>query len=168
MKSTDKTLSLRLISLVSSMRSNFVLLFFLMTVCILVEANGQNVSGDKSTVADLDVNGTPAFAEVLLRSTELQAELESLMLDYTDEHPRVKDITYELSVLSKEQKRLLATKAGDIGRLSAALGKMMVLKAEHETQLWKLSENYKDDHPEVRRTKKKVEVYQDAIDRILK
>ena len=58
-------------------------------------------------------------------------------------------------------------KTADRDRASAALGKLMVRKVEAEIGLWKLQEDYADTHPEVKRAKRKVEIYERAIKDIL-
>jgi hypothetical protein len=44
---------------------------------------------------------TPTFAEILLRRTERESELEEFLLDYTGEFPKVNEIRCELSLLQK-------------------------------------------------------------------
>ena len=43
----------------------------------------------------------------------------------------------------------------------------MVRKIELETDVWNLLRTYKDEHPDVKRAKRKVEIYQAAINDIL-
>ena len=42
-----------------------------------------------------------------------------------------------------------------------------VRKVEAEIELWKVQQDYADNHPDVRRAKKKVEIYEKAIKEIL-
>jgi hypothetical protein len=111
------------------------------------------------------VTSSPAFAEVLLRKTELQAELESLLTEYTEDYPKVKESRYELSVLQKEADRLMAVK--DASKLTLAVGKLIVRKCELETELWSLLNQYKEGHPDVKRAHKKVDIFEQAIRQIL-
>ena len=60
--------------------------------------------------ADPNVRATPAYAEVLLRKTDLEAELEALLMEYTEDYPKVKDLRLELNVLKPEIERILAVK----------------------------------------------------------
>ena len=110
---------------------------------------------------------SPAHAELLLKRTELQSELESLVLEYTEEFPKVVQIRYSLTVLQKESERIRAVKPAEASKLTLALGKLMVRKIELETDLWELLKNYKDEHPDVKRAKRKVEIYEAAIKEIL-
>lgn len=113
------------------------------------------------------VRSTPAYAELLLHKTELESDLDSLLVDYTEEYPRVKAIRLELGFLKVEMDRLLAVKVADTGRFSQALGRLMLRKVELETELDALRVQYKDDHPDVRKARKKIDAFESAIKEIL-
>jgi uncharacterized protein involved in exopolysaccharide biosynthesis len=119
----------------------------------------------KSSVQTL--KSSPAYAELLLRKTERESELEEFLLDYTEEFPKVKEIKFELGVLNKEMDKILAVNTSESGKLTLALGKLIVRKIELETDLWNLRRQYNEDHPEVKRAKRKVEVFEKAIKEIL-
>ena len=126
-----------------------------------------NIAAQTTRVEPNPVKATPAYAELLLRRTELTSSVESLLLDYTEEYPKVKEIKVELGFLKIEIDRLLAVKPGDTGKLSIALGKLMLRKVELETELDALRAQYKDEHPDVKKARRKVEVFESAIREIL-
>jgi hypothetical protein len=126
----------------------------------------QTVASSANTSAADAVRSSPAFAEVLLKRTELESELESLLIDYTDEYPRVREIRYSLTVLKRDMDKISATKPADTGKLTLALGKLMIKRMELETDLWELLQTYKDEHPDVKRAKRRVEIYERAIKEI--
>jgi chromosome segregation ATPase len=113
------------------------------------------------------VRSSPAYAELLLQKTELESTLESLLVDYTEEYPKIKGLRVELRLLQAEMDRLLAVKPENSSRLTLALGKLMLRKVELETELETLRAQYKDDHPDVKKAKRKVEVFESAIKEIL-
>lgn len=125
-----------------------------------------NNQADSGTVIQA-IRSSPAFSEVILRRAELEAELESLLLDFTEEYPKIKAARYGLSQLQKQIDLLLAVKAADAGKLTLALGKLMVKKVELETDLWSLQQNLADGHPDVKRARRKVEIFEKAIKDIL-
>jgi hypothetical protein len=104
-----------------------------------------------------------AYAELLLKRTELQSDLESFILEYTEEYPKVKEIRFVLGLYDREIARLARVKATDSEKLTVALGKLMVRRVELETDLWKLQQAYKDEHPDVKRAKRRVDIYEEAI-----
>ena len=135
-----------------------------------IAAFGQNTSERKTDTTTLTASTTSsaAYAELILKKTELQSELEGLILEYTEEYPRVKEIRYVLTLFDGEIARLAKVKSADAAKLTEALGKLMTRKIDLETELWRLQANYKDEHPEVKRAKKRVEIFENAIAQILK
>ena len=144
-----------------------VLVFFATLLC----PAQKTVPTPKPTpalVADLQpIKSSPAYAELLLHKTELNSDLDSLLVDYTEEYPKVKTIRVELSFLNVEMDRLFTVNAAEAGKLTIALGKLMLRKVELETELVTLRAQYKDDHPDVHKAKKKVETFESAIKEIL-
>ena len=110
---------------------------------------------------------TTAYAELLLRKTERESELEEFLLDYTEEFPKVKELRFELDLLSKEMDKILAVNASEAGKLTLALGKLIVRKTELEVDVWNLKRQYSDDHLEVKRARRKLETFEKAIKEIL-
>jgi hypothetical protein len=110
---------------------------------------------------------SPAYAEILLRKTELTSNLESLILDYTEEFPKVKELRQSIVLLDRESARLSRVKPNELGKLTLALGKLIVRKVELEVDVLNLQRTYKDEHPDVKRAVRKVEIYESAIAEIL-
>ena len=113
------------------------------------------------------VKASPAYAELLLRRTERESELEELLINYTDDFPKVKEIRIELDSIQQEMKRILAVSESEAGKLTLALGKLMLRKIEIQTDLWKLRQQYSNDHPDVIRQRRKIEIFEKAIKEIL-
>lgn len=136
---------------------------------LLFAATGFAQTKTKPTPANglNPVKSSPAYAEVLLKKTELSAELEGLLVEYTEEFSKVKELRYESGLLQKEMDRLLTINAADASRLSAALGKLMVRKCELDTDLWSLLLQFNDQHPDVKRAKRKSDLFGAAINDIL-
>ncbi|HTK38765.1 MAG TPA: hypothetical protein VL325_09765 [Pyrinomonadaceae bacterium] len=133
-----------------------------------VFCSAQARSAAKTQPVDAQiVRSSPAYSEVLLRKTELEADIEALLTDYTEDFPKIQEDRYALTAIDAEMKKLQAVKPGEASKLTLALGKLMVRKVEVETDLWRLQKQYKDDHPEVKRAKKKAEIFEKAINEIL-
>lgn len=113
------------------------------------------------------IRASAAYAEVLLRKTELEADLESYLADYTEENPKVVDARHEIGILIRDIDRIYAVRPTEIGKLTLALGKLIVKRAALETDLLRVQRNYSADHPEVRRAKKRVQIFDKSIKEIL-
>lgn len=149
-----------------SQKASFVI--FLAILFLTVSTFSQTASKPTSVkVEPGPVRASSAYAEILLKKTDVQSELEAILIDYTDEFPKVRELKYLSVALQRELDRLLTIKPAEAGKLTLALGKMIVRRVELETDLWNLQRNYMDEHPDVKRAKKKVAIYDAAIKEIL-
>ena len=146
-----------------------LLLCLAMVFSICMAASGQaKPAAAKPAAEDLThVKSSPAYAELQLKRTELFSDLESVVLDYTEEFPKVKEMRFTLSLLDRDIARISKVKSNEASKLTLALGKLMVRRIELETDLWNLLRSYKDEHPDVKRAKRKVDLYEAAIVEIL-
>lgn len=113
------------------------------------------------------IRSSPAYAQVLLRKTELKADLEALLADYTEANPKIIDLRSELAALDRSIEKLFGVKPSETGKLTLALGNLLVRKAGLETDLARLTRSYNKDHPEVKRAHRRVEIFDAAIKEIL-
>lgn len=143
----------------------FRIIFILLIIAVPFVAAQMTTKTVTQTTTVNPAKSSPAFAEIILRKTELSAELESLLLDYTEDFPKVKELRFEIGLLQKDLEKVLAV--SDASRLSAALGKLIVRKIQLQVDVWNLQKQYNDEHPEVKRAKRKVEIYEQAIKEIL-
>ncbi len=142
----------------------------LVLLMMVVGGQAQRTIERKVDLADratADYKTSAAYAEVRLRRAELESDLEAFLQEYTEEYPRVKEIKISLELLQKEADRLPAAASRGSQGLTLALGKLMVRKVELETDLRRLLENLQPAHPDVKRAKRKVEIYEAAIKEIL-
>jgi len=114
------------------------------------------------------IRSSAAYSEVLLRKTQLQADLEALLADYTEANPKIIDLRTELAAINKSLEKIFAVRPTETGKLTLALGKLIVDQARLQTDLARLLRSYGNDHPEVKRARRKVEIFESAINEILK
>lgn len=145
-----------------------IVLAMTLSMCLLAMGQGNKPVAKPSAVDDLSpVKSSPAYAELQLRRTEVLSELESLLIDYNEEYPKIKELRHTISLLDRDIARISKLKTGEASKLTLALGKLMVRRIELETDWWNLQKSYKDEHPDVKRAKRKVEIYESAISDIL-
>ncbi len=116
---------------------------------------------------DQAIKNSPAFAEILLRKVEIETGLEDLLETFTEEYPKVKEMRFQLGVADKIMERIMAVNPSEAGKLSSALGKLLIRKIELETDLWHLQKEYNDEHPQIKRAKRKLAVFDKAVREIL-
>lgn len=114
------------------------------------------------------IRSSAAYAEVLLRRTELLADLEALAPGYTDINPKILDLRFEISALDRTVEKLFAVRPTETGKLTTALGKLLVRHSMLEAELARLSRSYSPDHPELKRARRRMEIFDSAVKEILK
>jgi hypothetical protein len=111
--------------------------------------------------------GSPAYAEVLLKKTEVEAEYEALLIDYTEEYPKVKENKLALRLLLIEIEKLSKIDSSQMPKLTLALGKLIVKKVEVEVEVKALLLEYDEKNRDVLRARKKLQIYEKAIAEIM-
>ena len=114
------------------------------------------------------VRSSAAYAELIVRKTELQSDIEAFSVDYTATNPKLLDLRFELTAIERSLTRVLAIKAVESGKLTLGVGKLLVKKASLETELGRLLRSYNQEHPEVKRAKRRVEIFETAINELVK
>ncbi|CAN5133645.1 hypothetical protein BH20ACI1_BH20ACI1_07100 [soil metagenome] len=144
----------------------FTLLFLFSTLVCSAQTSGKTAQSSAKATAQA-IRNSPAYAEILLRKTEQTAELEELLVEYTEEFPKVQQLRAELVLLDKEMNRILAVNPSEASKLTLALGKLMLRKVELELDYAKVQKQYTDDNADVKQAKRKVEIFEAAIKEIL-
>ena len=142
-------------------------LLMMLSMCLLAAGQGNKTVVKPAAETPASANSSPAYAELLLKRTELRSELESLLVEYTEEYPRIKEIRHVLTLFDRDIARINKVKPADSSKLTLALGKLMLRRIELEIELWNLRKNYQEEHPDVKRAKRKIEIYESAITEIL-
>jgi uncharacterized protein involved in exopolysaccharide biosynthesis len=144
---------------------NFFALFFISAICVFAQTDARKV--EYSTPVSKAIKASPAYAALILHRTVLRAELEEMLVTYTEDFPKVQDARYEIDLINYDLTRLLETKVTDSCKLSASLGELMLKKTAVAMELRELKKKYNEDHPEVLRAKRKLEIFEKAVAEIL-
>lgn len=142
-------------------------LLFLFSSLVCSAQNGGKTNQISNKITAQAIKNSPAYAEVLLRRTEQTAELEDLLIEYTEEFPKVKQLRAELVLLNKEMNRILSVNPSEASKLTLALGKLILRKVDLELDYANLQKIYTDDRADVKQAKRKVEIFEAAIQEIL-
>lgn len=137
----------------------------ILSILVLVLTLGSSVFSQQKNISSQAIKSSPAYAEVLLRKTEVESTVDSLSDSYTADFPKVKESRYELGLIQKDLDKILAQT--DATKLTLALGKLLVRRAELNTDLWALQNKYDANHPEVKRAARKVLSFDNAVKEIM-
>jgi uncharacterized protein involved in exopolysaccharide biosynthesis len=129
-------------------------------------ALGQKNSGLPETV--FSIKSSPAYAEILLRKTELLADIDAYSADYTEASAKMIELRAELASLDKSLEKVFAVRPSETNKLTQGLGKLIVKKAALDADLNRLLSTYSKEHPEVKRAQRRVDRFTAAISEILK
>ncbi len=153
------------------MKTTQLFLMIVLTMAFSFGASAQTRSrkSAKNIPAPItqEIKSSPAYAEVLFRKVVLEVELEDLLARYTEAFPRVKETRYELSALKQAMLKVINVKPSQSGKLSLALGKMLVQQAKYITDQKILEDRYNDEHPDVKSARRKAAIFGRAINKIL-
>ncbi|GEM_PF-1787353 len=110
---------------------------------------------------------SPAYIELTLRKVEVEAELKEILVDYTEAHPKAKNKQAEISSLNREMERIASMNASMIPRMTATFGKLILRKVELEAEINTMLLQYEESHPQIKKTKDKLEIIEQEIQKIL-
>lgn len=137
--------------------------------CLLVLGFAESVHGQS---VDMNLVGpiraSPAYAEILLRKTELQADIDAFGGDYTEASTKMIELRAELASLDRSLEKVFAVRPSETGKLTQGLGKLIVKKAALDVELDRSLRRYSKEHPETRRAQRRVDRFEAAIAEILK
>ena len=138
-------------------------------ICVIFAAGASTFAQNSSAPdAPLSIKSSPAYAEILLRKTELQADIDAFGADYTEASAKMIELRAELASLDKSLVKIFAVRPSETGKLTQGLGKLIVKKAALDADLNRLLRVYSKEHPETRRAQRRVERFEAAIGEILK
>jgi len=140
----------------------FFSILFAVSAVVIAQKN------DGSAESISSIKSSPAYAEILLRKSELLADIDAFGADYTEASAKMLDLRAELASLDKSLEKVFAVRPSETGRLTQALGKLIVKKAVLDADLASLSRKYSKEHPEVKRGQRRVDRFDSAIAEILK
>lgn len=147
-------------------RMKLVKATFLLASAIFL-SQGVQAQTAQAPDAQSSVKTSPAYAEIMVRKVELQSDLEAMLLDYKEEFPKIRSMRREIEILDASIEMLMKLPPSANGKMTSTVGRLIVRRAELETESTETAARYGVDHPEVRRAKKRVEVFERAIRELL-
>jgi hypothetical protein len=113
------------------------------------------------------IRDTAAYVELLVSKTVSEADLQILLVDFNEEAAQVKEKRFELALLEQTMKNIETVPADKLPKLTSAVGKLLVRRIEAEARLKTLIGAYAEQHPLVQKGRIRVQVFGDAIKKLL-
>ena len=141
----------------------------LCSLTVFSQANSGAKPGSPKNVAPgpSQIKASAAYTELIVHKADIEAELVDLLVEYTEEYPKVKQLKLETGFLQAELYDLQKLDASMLPKLTESFAKLLLRKVQMEVELAELRATHKDDHPDVIRAKQRVEIYEKAIKDLL-
>ena len=118
--------------------------------------------------SDTDPRTTPAYSMLIQRKVKVQAELETLLNQYTSEWPAAKRLRYELDAVESEMNRMAETMALKTVRLTSGYGSLILRKISLTAELQVLFQDYGSDWPETKTRRRELSLLEGELQEIMK
>ncbi len=141
-----------------------ILLFF--TSAVFSQAKPPKVTPTPAPLSS-SIKSSPAYIELTLYKANIDAELLDMLVEYTDEYPKVKELKLEVQFVQAELISLQELGVSVLPKLTESFAKLLLLKIKMQVDLAQLRAVHKDDHPDVKRAIRRVDIYEKAIKDVL-
>ncbi|HEV7644170.1 MAG TPA: hypothetical protein VGO50_09540 [Pyrinomonadaceae bacterium] len=142
----------------------FILLFF--TSAVFSQAKPPKVAPTPAPLSG-SIKSSPAYIELILHKANIEAELLDMQVEYTDEYPKVKELRLEVQFVQAELVSLQELNVSVLPKLTESLARLLLQKIRMQVDLAQLRAAHKDDHPDVKRAMRRVDIYEKAIKDVL-
>src|ERR1044072_7031364 len=99
--------------------------FAVMFVALSSAVFAQQVSPKQT---EIDPKTSEAYSLLIQRKAKLQAQLETLVAEYSGEWPRAKQLQFEFDTLKDEMKKMAAVDETKVSKLTAGYGGLILRK----------------------------------------
>lgn len=113
------------------------------------------------------VVATAAYAEIYASKVEAEVDLKVLTMDATEDAPQVRAKMLERDLLERQIRWLEILPPASLPKLTQALGRLAVRKAQAEANLKIVSQNYAENHPTVKKARARLDVYSSEMEKLL-
>jgi hypothetical protein len=142
----------------------FLSAFALAVILSSSAAYAQEISNRLQT----DPKTTPAYSMLILRKVKAQAELESLLEQYSSEWPKAKSLQFELDALKIEMKKMAEVTDLKVSKMTSGYGTLILRKVSLDAEIQSLLLEEGSDWPEVRDKQRELELLDKEIQKIVK
>jgi uncharacterized protein involved in exopolysaccharide biosynthesis len=120
-----------------------------------------------SDTPQADPRTSPAYSLLIQRKVKVQAELESLLMEYGADWPRAKTLQLEFDALRTEMKKMLEVSEPKLSRLTAGYGALILRRVSIDTEIQSLLLEVGSDWPGVKEKQRELELLDKEIQKIM-
>jgi uncharacterized protein involved in exopolysaccharide biosynthesis len=110
---------------------------------------------------------TPAYTLLIQRKVNVQAELETVLAEYSSSWPPTKKLQFELDALKGEMKKLAEIDEAQIPKLTNGYGMLLLRRASLESEAQSLSEQEGSEWPSLKQKQRELELLDAELKKLL-
>jgi hypothetical protein len=122
----------------------------------------------KAAGSETDPRTTEAYSLLIQRKVKVQAELESLLSEYTSDWPKAKRLQFELDTLKTEMKKMSEVVKPEVLKLTSGFGSLILRKVSLATDIHMLAEEQGVDWPLLKDKQRELELLEKEILKLAK
>jgi uncharacterized protein involved in exopolysaccharide biosynthesis len=111
---------------------------------------------------------TPAYSLLIQRKVKVQAELETILAEYTSDWPAAKKLQFELDALKREMKKIAEIDETQIPKLTSGYGTLILRRASLESEIQSLSEEEGSEWPTLKQKQRELELLDAELKKLMR
>jgi hypothetical protein len=125
-------------------------------------------SAQKIAEPEQNPKTTQAYSMLILEKVKLQAELESLLSEYSSVWPKSKRVQFELDTLESEMKKMAEIEESKVIKLTAGYGSLVLRRIALATDAHVLLEEEGPEWPTLKQKQRELELLDKEIQKLMK
>ena len=122
----------------------------------------------KASEPEQNPRTTQAYCMLIQEKVKLQAELESLVREYSSDWPKSKRVQFELDTLESEMKKMAEIEESKVIKLTAGYGSLVLRRIALATDAHVLLEEEGPEWPTLKQKQRELELLDKEIQKLMK
>ena len=122
----------------------------------------------KASEPEQNPRTTQAYCMLIQEKVKLQAELESLVSEYSSDWPKSKRVQFELDTLKSEMKKMAEIEESKVIKLTAGYGSLVLRRIALATDAHVLLEEEGPEWPTLKQKQRELELLDKEIQKLMK
>ena len=111
---------------------------------------------------------TQAYSMLIQEKVKLQAELESLLIEYSSDWPKSKMLQFKLDTLKSEMKKMAEVEESKVIKLTSGFGSLVLRRITLATEVHVLLEEQGSEWPTFKLKQRELELLDKEIEKLMR
>jgi hypothetical protein len=122
----------------------------------------------KPSAPEQNPKTTQAYSMLIQQKVKLQAELESLLSEYSSDWPKTKKVQFELDTLKSEMKKMAEVEESKVIKLTSGFGSLVLRRIALATEVHMLLEEEGSEWPTYKLKQRELELLDKEIQKLMR